>query len=62
MVPDSLATFSLKERLLLYLMIVQEAEREEAQELLGCSAWFVRRTLEKCRQEFAKEIAYADQT
>jgi hypothetical protein len=56
MVPASIAAWSLKMRLCLYLLIVQECERDEVCELLGCSAWFVRRCIEIALKEFAKEL------
>ena len=47
MVPPSLADWSLKERLSIYLLVVDEARYKDVEELLGCTEWFVRACLVK---------------
>lgn len=51
MVPIELKDLSLKERLILYLLIVQESTYEEVQELLGCSDWSIRQAIKKAMKE-----------
>ena len=55
--PRELEGWTLKERLCLYLLIVNESEREEVCELLSCSAWFVRQSIIKALKEFEKELS-----
>ena len=51
MAPAEIAVWGLKERLALYLMIVQECSYAEVQELLGCSDWFVRKCIRAALEE-----------
>jgi hypothetical protein len=59
MVSVELADWPLKMRLAIYCLVVAELEREEVRELLGCSAWYVRRCIEVAVKEFEPEITHA---
>ena len=56
MVPPSLADWSLKERLAIYLLVVDEATYKDVEELLGATEWFVRACLAKALEEFKPEL------
>ncbi len=56
MVPPSLADWSLKERIAIYLLIVSEETYKGVEELLGCTEWFVRACLVKALEEFKPEL------
>ena len=56
MVPPSLADWSLKERLAIYLLVVSEETYKDVEELLGCTEWFVRACLVKALEEFKPEL------
>lgn len=56
MVPPSLADWSLKERLAIYLLVVDEARYKDVEELLGATEWFVRACLVKALAEFKPEL------
>ncbi len=56
MVPPSLADWSLKERLAIYLLVVSEVTYKDVEELLGCTEWFVRACLVKALEEFKPEL------
>lgn len=44
-VPSTVATLSLKQRLLMYCLLVEGCDWQTTQGLLGCSQWFVRRAI-----------------
>jgi len=56
LVPPSLKEWSLKERLAIYFLVVNESTYKEVEELLGCTEWFVRASLKQALEEFAPEL------
>jgi hypothetical protein len=46
-VPPELSTLSLKTRVAIYCLVVEGLQRREVQELLECSEWYVKRSIEQ---------------
>jgi len=56
MVTGDLAAWSLKQRVSIYLLVVNESTYKEVEELLGCTEWFVRASLKQALEEFQPEL------
>lgn len=57
-VPALLRNMTLRERALIYCLVVEEMEWEDAQHLLGCSEWALRVSIKKTF-EYLEQPAYA---
>lgn len=51
--PPELAQLSLKTRCAIYCLVVENLQRREVQELLGCSEWFVKTSIERALEALA---------
>ncbi len=57
-VPTKLRDLSLRERLVLYMLVVEEMQWSEIQDLLHCTEWSIRESIKKTFR-YVEEPTYA---